>query len=205
MYIYWFGESSIKLEGEKATVVIDMIDKRSGLSIPRPTADIVVVSNPDALEASQGVRGPENTTPFLIDKPGEYEIKDTFVYGVSAGADQLVFRIEMDGIAIAFFGTLDHVMSNGELSKLEGADIAIIPVGGNGVLNGQQATAMVSQLEPRVVIPICYEVSGLKTKRDDKDSFCKEIGACPKDVLPKYKIVKKDLPQDTLQVVVLQP
>jgi L-ascorbate metabolism protein UlaG (beta-lactamase superfamily) len=205
MNIFWFGESSVKIEGEKATVVADMIEKSSGLSVPRPTADVVLISTPDVSEASWAIRGPENTAPLVIDKPGEYEIKDTFVYGVSAGADNMIFRIEIDGIAIAFFGKLDHAMSNGELEKLEGCDIVIIPIGGNGALNAQQATAMISQLEPRVVIPVCYQLPGLKTKRDTKDAFCKEIGICPKEELTKYKIAKKDLPQQDLQVVVLQP
>lgn len=205
MNIYWFGEGYCKIEGEKATVVTNVFDKSVGLSLPRPSADIVLASTPEHAELGTSVKATQGQA-FMIDRPGEYEVKDVFVYAINAPTiDSLIFRIEIDGIAIGFFGSVDHVPTSAELERIEGIDIAIMPVGGNGTLTGQQATGLISTIEPRVVIPTHFALDGLKPKRDALKTFCNEIGACPAESINKYKIVKKDLPQDTLQVVVLQP
>ena len=78
----------------------------------------------------------------------------------------------------------------------------LVPVGGNDVLDAKQARALVSSLEPRVVIPMHFFHKDLKQKYDKPDTFLSEMNAKaePQD---KAKIAKKDLPQDTMEVVYL--
>jgi len=215
MVITWFGQSCFKVEGEKNVLVIDPFDNQTGLKLPRLTADVVTVSHDhhdhNNIDGVKGITGPE---PYVINAPGEYEVKNIFVLGIPSfhddkkGAERgknIIFRYEIDGIKFAHLGDLGHLLENGQVEKLEGLDILMITVGGGYTIDGKQANELISQLEPRVVIPMHYSLPGSKSKLTNLDPFCKEIGICPHEPLKKYKIMKKDLPQDDLQVVVLEP
>jgi len=158
------------------------------------------------------VKGIEEKNPFIINSPGEYEVKNVFVYGISCWHDasegkdrgiNTIFRIEAEGISIAHLGDLGHSLSNGQLEQLKSVDILMIPVGGTYTINAKQASEVISQVEPRIVIPMHYKIKGLKINLDPIDKFCKEIGVCPTETLPKLKILKKDLPQDEMKIFVL--
>ncbi|MFA6215279.1 MAG: MBL fold metallo-hydrolase [Patescibacteria group bacterium] len=218
MNIYWFGQNCFKIEGEKSILVTDPFDNSLGLKVPRLAADVITLSQPDnETNNEKSIKGVGENPPFLIASAGEYEVKNIFIYGIAAdsketekkkGATQnLIYRFEIDGVSLAHLGNLDHILENGQMETLEGVDILIIPVGGNSTINAKQATEVISQLEPRIVIPMAYDLPGLKLKGklDGISSFCKEIGVCPKENLNKFKISKKDLPQQDLQVVILQP
>lgn len=215
MVITWLGQSCFKIEGEKSVLVIDPFDTEIGLKLPRLTADVVTVSHDHKdHNNTDAIKGVSSDRPYIINAPGEYEVKNIFVYGIPSfhddkkGAERgknIIFRYEIDGIKFAHLGDLGHLLENGQIEKLEGLDILMIPVGGTYTIDGKQANELISQLEPRVVIPMHYHVPGSKSKLAGLDTFCKEIGICPKEALPKYKIAKKDLPQDELQVVVLEP
>lgn len=217
MNIYWYGQSFFKFEGDKSTLVADPFDNSYGLKIPRLTADIVTVSHDHTDHNNVDIiKGVEDEGPFVITGPGEYEVKGIFVQGLASfhdnkeGAERgenTIYRYDIDGIRIAHLGDLGHALTDFELSKLEGIDILIIPVGGDITIDAKQATELISQVEPRIVIPMHYNIPGLKTKAklDDLSAFCKEIGVCPKEKINKYKITKKDLPQENLQVIVMEP
>ena len=201
MIINFFGQACFRLQGDKSTLVTDPLDESCGLKIPRLSADIVTISNN---QKEHNVKGLVDQPPFTIDQPCEYEIKNTFVYGI-AGNQKVIYRIEMDGITLVHLGEINAPLSNGEMEKLEGVDILMIPVGGEKTLNAKQATELISQLEPRIVIPMYYQLPGLKIKLDGLDKFCKEIGASASEKTNKFKITKKDLPQEDIKVVILEP
>ncbi|OGY43339.1 MAG: hypothetical protein A3J62_03125 [Candidatus Buchananbacteria bacterium RIFCSPHIGHO2_02_FULL_38_8] len=211
MIINWFGQTCFKIQGEKSIVVTDPLDKSCGLKTPRLSADIVTISHYENRENAEAVKGVAEGNPFIVDEPGEYEIKNAFIYGIplnqEEGKGNIIYRIEVDNISIAHLGNLNHALANGQIEKLEGIDILLIPTGGNYTIDSKQATEIISQLEPRIVIPMHYNVPGLKLKNkiDGVDKFCKEIGVCPTEKINKFKILKKDLPQEEMKVIVMQP
>ena len=217
MIITWHGQACFKIEGEKATIVTDPLGSDYGLKVPRLTADVVTVSHDHGDHSNiAAVKPVGEGKVFIISHPGEYEIKGVFIYGVTSFHDgsqgserglNNIYRIELDGISIGHLGDLGHTLEQSQLEKLEGVDILMIPVGGTYTIDGKEATKVISQIEPRIVIPMHYNIKGLKTpkKIDDLDTFCKEIAICPKETLNKFKVTKKDLPQEDLRVVVLEP
>jgi L-ascorbate metabolism protein UlaG (beta-lactamase superfamily) len=212
MIINWFGQSCFKIESEKCVLVTNPLDKSSGLKIPRLSADIVTLSQTGDKDNAENIKGTDENNPFIISGPGEFEIKNVFIYGVAVANNNqteknIIYRFESEGISLAHLGGLNQILSNGQLEKFEGIDILMIPVGGNGFLNAKQATELISQIEPRIIIPMCYQLPELsaKNKLETINAFCKEIGICPKETLNKLKISKKDLPQEDLQVIMLQP
>jgi len=219
MNIYWYGQSFFKIESDRTVLAADPFDQSLGLKVPRLAADVVILTDKDnEHNNAKAVKGPEGAEPFLIDSPGEYEVNNIFVQGIlikpeskekeaDKKKDTTIYRIDLEGISLVHLGNLNQILTEEQAEKLEGIDILMIPVGGAYALNAKQAAEMISQLEPRIVIPMQYDIPGLKLKNKlaGLDAFCKEIGVCPKEKTNKFKIAKKDLPQEDLQVAILEP
>lgn len=214
MQITWLGQACFKLQTDKTIIVIDPYDPRVGFKLSRLTADLVLVTH-DHFDHNNisAVKGVEGNKPFIINGPGEYEAKNIFVYGIpsfhdnSEGKDRgtnTIYRVEVEGMSLLHLGDLGHLLNNGQLEQLKSVDILMIPVGGTYTINAKEASQIISQIEPRMVIPMHYKIKGLKVNLDPLDKFCKEIGVCPTETIPKLKIAKKDLPAEEMKVVVLE-
>ncbi|MFA5754090.1 MAG: MBL fold metallo-hydrolase [Patescibacteria group bacterium] len=215
MIITWQGHSCFKIQDkigpDGVTLVTDPFDKEVGLKVPNFEADIVTISHDhhDHNNAS-ALRG----APFIIDCAGEYDRKGVLIEGIDSyhdekqGADlggNIIYRIEIDDISITHLGDLGTVLDNAQLEKLVGTDILLIPVGGKFTLDAKKAVEVISQIEPRIVIPMHYRTDDSKNEQrdlDNVDKFIKEIGLTPTRE-EKLKISKKDLPQEDMELVIL--
>lgn len=174
-------------------------------------ADIALVTanHPDYNGIEQLSRGERE--PFVINGPGDYEIREIFIKGVMSEAlidgkkhVNTIYLFSVDGINIAFLGAL----SNAELSKesheaLNSPDIIFIPIGGlpaqtgKGMLDAKTAAKFASSLEPKLIIPMDYDDASLK-------AFLKELGEEKAEVADKLTIKRKDLDNKEGEVVVLK-
>ena len=213
MLITWIGHSCFKIQDKNGpdgiVVVTDPFDKKVGLKPPAFEANIITVSH-DHFDHNnvKSLRG----NSFVIDSAGEYDVKGVSVQGVEAYHDDkhgkerglnIIYRIELDDISIAHLGDLGHTLENKQLEVLAGTDILLVPVGGKYTLDAKQAVEVVSQIEPRIVIPMHYKVPGLKLDIAGVDEFIKEMGIKPTEE-EKLKIQKKDLPQEDMELVVMK-
>ena len=191
------------------TLVTDPFDKETGLKVPNFEADIVTISHDHHDHNNAGaLRG----TPFVIECAGEYDYKGILVEGIDSFHDDkkgeerggnIIYRIEVDDISVAHLGDLGTVLDNTQLEKLVGTDVLLIPVGGKYTLDAKKAVEVISQIEPRIVIPMHYKTDGLKIEDlDSIDKFIKEIGLTP-SYEEKLKISKKDLPVEDMELVIL--
>src|SRR5439155_18182068 len=76
-----------------------------------------------------------------------------------------VFLFEVGGVRIAHLGDLGHLLTDQQLSAIGSVDVAMIPVGGFFTIDARQATRVLDQLRPRlIVLPMHYrtEVSTIK-------------------------------------------
>ncbi len=212
MIITWQGHSCFKIQDkagpEGVTLVTDPYGKSTGLKIPNFEADIITISHDhEDHNNREALRG----KPFVIDCAGEYDFKDVLIEGIDSfhddknGAERganIMYRIEIDDISIAHLGDLGQVLDNTQLEKLVGTDILLIPVGGKYTLDAKKAVEVISQIEPRIVIPMHYKTKDLKIELDEVDKFVKELGLTP-TYEEKLKISKKDLPQEEMELVIL--
>ncbi|MEI6596632.1 MAG: MBL fold metallo-hydrolase [bacterium] len=212
MYITWLGQSCFKFQdkigSDGVTLITDPFGADAGLKVPHYEADIVTVSHGHHDHNNTGaIRG----NPFIISTAGEYEIKGMFIEGVESAHDDkngaergenIIYRIEIEDISITHLGDLGHVLDTKQLEKLEGTDILLIPVGGKYTINAAKAVEVISQIEPRIVIPMHYKIPGLKADIDGVEKFIKELGIKPRQE-EKLKIFKKDLPQEDMELVIL--
>lgn len=212
MQITWNGLGSFTIlskpvQGDVA-LVTDPYDATTGLKLPRALAASVVVQSHDGADASNvgAVAAEEGGKPFLVHHAGEFEVKGIFVAGIRAplkdGTEHTIYRISAEGVRIAFLGAIDRELKDKEVEKLGNIDILILPVGGNDVLSKEKANDVVSQIEPRLVIPSHFDTKGLKKKLEGVEGFCKEL-SCPTEEVNKLKVTKSSLPQDDIRIAVL--
>jgi L-ascorbate metabolism protein UlaG (beta-lactamase superfamily) len=214
MHIQYLGHSCFKLigkddKGNAVSLVTDPFGPEYGLRLPSVEADIVTVSHQHKDHNNvAGIKG----KPYVIDTPGEYEVRDVFIQGIDSFHDDksgterganIIYRISMEDMVITHLGDLGHTLDAKQIERLEGTDILFIPVGGRYTLNAAKAVEVINQIEPRMVIPMHYSVSGLKVELEGLDKFIKEIGMKPTEE-EKLKITKKDLPVEDMELVVLK-
>lgn len=206
MQIQYFGLSSFKITTKEAVLITDPFHKDSGLIAPRGAADILVLSeNKKSLYSStSGISG----EPFLMDTPGEYDVKGITVTGIPLKQGEKfisVFLIESEDLRIL---NLTHIhdfnMQESEIEDLGEIDILILPVGGNTVLSASGAAKVVNEIEPKIIIPSHYKIPGLILDLDPLDKFIKEMGGKKED-MDKLTLRRKDLPEEGTRVVVLDP
>jgi L-ascorbate metabolism protein UlaG (beta-lactamase superfamily) len=212
MHIVYLGHSCFKIQdkttSDGVTVLTDPYDKSVGLRAPSLEADIVTISHghPDH-NNKDAVRN----KAFIIDTAGEYDVKGVLIEGVDSFHDEkngterghnIIFRITVDDVSIVHLGDLGHILDTKQLEHLSGADILLVPVGGKYTLDAKKAVEVVSQIEPRIVIPMHYKTEGVKMEIDGVEKFIKEIGLKPRHE-DKLKISKKELPVEDMELVVL--
>ena len=213
MHVYWHGLTSLRIETETRIGPVSLItdpfsSEKTGLKFPKTlTPDVVVLSHQEKKRFDLSMF--ENT-PFLIQDPGEYEVKGIFVTGIPIEYPDkmhphgVIYRFTIEGMTIGFLGGLERVPTDQEIELLDAIDILALPVGGGGHLTPQQAMETITRIEPRLVIPLGHALDGMTDDRGHVDQFCQIMGACKRNDASKLKIQKKDLPADELVVTVLE-
>lgn len=214
MEITYLGHASFKLRGRSAVVITDPYSpEMTGLKFPKTEADIVTVSHQHEDHNQHVLVG---GAPIVVSGPGEYEIKGVKIIGVATYHDNsqgtargrnTVYRIEIDGISIIHCGDLGHKLDEKQLEILDDASVLMVPVGGFYTIDATQACEVVSQLDPKIVIPMHYStpdhVKELSSKLATVDQFLKEIGK--EGIIPQPKlVVTKDKLPGEMSVVILE-
>lgn len=199
MQIQWTGLGSFRIQTSHSVIVTDPFADSVGVVMPKLKADITLVSNLND-ELCNNIKRLSGDG-MIIDGPGEYEIQQTFIYGIPAG-DTTLYVIEDDNVSVAFLGALDSGLTNEQLEKLEGVDILLLPV---GTLSKEQRAVVISQVEPRVIIPYLFKQPKVKRDLEPVETFLKELGAKTSAPVEKYTVKDKDLPQDDTATILLTP
>jgi L-ascorbate metabolism protein UlaG (beta-lactamase superfamily) len=216
MELTWYGRTCVRLRGRDAVVVADPYQSVVGPTGRGISGDIVTFSHPDdhRLPRAKGKVGRDGHThlpsslddAFILDGPGEYEVKDVLVTGVrtyrddsrgEAAGKQTSFVVELDGLHTIHLGEIGHLLTEEKLGDIGSVDIACVPLGGN--LSPTKAAALVAQLDPSIVVP-------MPLCEDDADcadvlaKFFHEMGAEP-STQPKLSVSISSLPAETTAVL----
>lgn len=200
MNIQWLGGSGFRIQTEKSSIIIDPPSDASGFRQNQLKADIVLDSGSEHVDTSR-VK-PQEKGVTVIDSPGEYEAQGVFMYGIRAD-NHTLFVLNAEGISIAHVAGIQGELSTEQLELIEGSDVLLLPVGGRGVLSPKDAPDVISQIEPRIVIPMDYAVEGYSVPREPVNVFLKEAGVRALEPQEKVKITKKDLPSEETEYYVL--
>ena len=219
MDISWFGQSFFEVvtdtEVKKGVkIYFDPYGETIGLTPPRNLeADIVLVSHQHSDHNNLGLF---QKAGFRIDTAGEYSVEGVDVKGIltyhdgSQGEERglnITFLVESENLKLVHLGDLGHILSDKQVQAIGNPDVLMVPIGGNHSLSGKEATKVIKQLEPKVVIPMHYKIPGLKTEveLDGIDKFCAEMGICLKESLKKFSVKATSLSGKEMEVVQLEP
>ena len=207
MEIVWLGHSCFRLKGRDVTIITDPHDRTSGYTLGKVTADVVTVSH----------RAPDHSNvkaiggnPRVVDGPGEYEIGGVFITGLATRRDgskgrdserNTAYQIEIDDLTICHLGDLGHILTPEQVELMSNADVLLIPVGGNNTINAGQAAEVVSQIEPRIVVPMHYKTEVSTLDLDPVGKFLREMGVKDPTPQPKLTVTRGNLPEETTVVL----
>lgn len=173
----WFGQACFLLESEAGTrILTDPLPATIGYSPPSDLrVDAITISHehPDHNNlglANGKARLLRGLTP---DKKGwmkvDDKVKDVAVRSVGVYHDDkmgkerglnTVFVFEVGGVRIAHLGDLGHLLTDQQLSAIGIVDVALVPVGGHFTIDARQATRVVDQLRPRLmIVPMHYKTT----------------------------------------------
>jgi L-ascorbate metabolism protein UlaG (beta-lactamase superfamily) len=168
--------------------------------------DVVTISHDSA--SHNNVAAVAGSRHFL-DGPGEYEIGGVFITGIATNeqagqTENVLFLFDYGYVTIAHLGDMAKVPSQTKIEALEQVDVLLVPVGGGNSLNADQAAELISMLEPKIVIPMHYQIPGLDRDLEDVERFLKEMGVTRPGEETNLKISSSSLTEET-QVVLLTP
>jgi L-ascorbate metabolism protein UlaG (beta-lactamase superfamily) len=216
--IQYLGHSCFRLRGRDGIVLTDPFDRSVGLDIGRPTAHIVTVSHNHPDHNNIAAVKPLRDQLFTIEGAGEYEVSGILISGVRTYHDSkkgaelgknTVYVIHMDDVVFCHLGDLGHELTTQQLEEIGAVDVLFIPVGGGETISPATASSVISQIEPRIVVPMHYALPGQQTFMTDLaplEKFTHELGL--KDVVPedKLSVTAANLPAEgeETRVVVMQ-
>ena len=209
MIITYYGLQFFKLQRGDLTIAVNPISRQSGPpaggNAVRFGADIALVSiNHADFNGVENISYGEKT-PFIINGPGEYEIKGISIRGFPVKTKyeekgqriNTIYWLSLDGIDLCFLGALDSsTVSEEILEAINNVDILFVPAG-KGILSPSDAYKASLLFEPGIVIPVHYEQSSLK-------KFLEEAGAEDVKAIPKLVLKKKDMEGKEGEIIVLK-
>jgi L-ascorbate metabolism protein UlaG (beta-lactamase superfamily) len=210
--IVWNGHACFRLRGRETTVVTDPYDRSTGYPALKLSADVVTISHQHPHHSHVDVVQPAGGRVRTVEGPGEYELAGSLIEGVATYRDKqrgkvvgknTAFMIHLDDISICHLGALAHTLSSSQIEALKDADVLLVPVGGGPALDATSAAEVVSQLEPRIVIPMYYGTPGVQLETVDR--FCKELAVTDLTIHPRLQVTRSSLPEETRVVLMATP
>lgn len=212
MEITFLGHSSFRIKGQNATLVTDPYDDSVGFKLPKLKADIVTISHE---HNDHNKYNKVADVKKVVAGPGEYEIMEVSIVGIASFHDDkkgnlrggnTIYVIEVDGVRIVHLGDLGHKLSEKVLEKMGEVDVLMIPVGGEYTVGPVRAAEVVRDIEPKIVIPMHYQMPELNpkvfAKLSSAEPFLERIGL-PVERADKLSVKKENIGEEQ-KVVLLE-
>ena len=217
MELTWYGRTCVRLKGRDAVVVTDPYQSVVGPTGRGISGDIVTFSHADdtPLPKAKGRTARDGTThlptsledAFVLDGPGEYEVRHVLVNGVRTfrddqrGAERgrnIAFVVELDGVHVVHLGDIAHTLTEEKLGEIGSVDVACVPIGGQ--LSPTKAAELVAQLDPKIVVPMPI---GEEDATVDAvlARFLHEMGTTAGEPQARLSITPSGLPEETTTVL----
>ncbi len=171
-------------------------------------ADLVVLSHDH--EDHADIKGLPNQPPSVRAacrvRGLEFDMVDTFhdnEQGAKRGPNRVIC-FEMDEIRVCHLGDLGHILSDEQVQEIGNVDVLLIPVGGTFTIGPDEATDVVEQLKPNIVIPMHYKTDKCAFPIEPIDSFLKDKQHIRRATGSEVIINKPDLP-DQCTILYLPP
>lgn len=198
--IKWLGHACFKIYFDDIQCVIDPFEKGyvPGYRDISTSADIVLASHTHAdhyglnevqqlLRMVHGVNVTKVDT-FHDDKDGALRGKNT------------VHIMEYNGVKIAHFGDIGHILTAEQVQQIGAVDVALVPIGGTYTVRAPQAKTVCQQVNAKIIIPMHYRTGEqgfdvLETTEefeslfDNVKHYDSDEYIVPQDIVPEVAIL----------------
>jgi L-ascorbate metabolism protein UlaG (beta-lactamase superfamily) len=171
--VKWFGQACFTLTlSNGKTIAIDPYSEKLDYDLPEISADIVLTTHEHFDHNNTAAIKGDPTVLRGLTKGGadynkiDYKEEGVNIYNVNSYHDEengskrgknSIFVIRTGGRSIVHLGDLGHVLSNKQVAEIGQVDFLLIPVGGHFTIDASGADKVISQLKPKVVIPMHFK------------------------------------------------
>lgn len=210
MEIRWYGHTAFELKHKSLSVLIDPFGNDVGLGKPQWKNDIVTICNKTYTD---------NVLPYIIGKPriinqpGEYEIKDLFIYGIRSSMketddkkkrENIIFKFEYENIHICHLSHLGEKLTDKQQEDIGIVDILLLALGSEKTLGIKESKELIEELDPRVIIPVDTSCKGdIVSNSPVIQDFLKIMGKTSSTPLEAFTADKYDFSSEKTDVIFL--
>jgi L-ascorbate metabolism protein UlaG (beta-lactamase superfamily) len=205
MDLQFFGANCVSLTHKGTRIVID--DNLSDLGAKS------IIKNDD-VALFTGAHGAADKARISFDGPGEYEVSDISIVGITARAhidepnqrNATMFKLRVGELSVLFTGHIYPELTDAQLEEIGLTDLLVVPVGGNGyTLDPVGALKLIKAIEPKLVVPTHYDDKALNypVPQQELSNALRELAMEPKETVLKLKLKHGEL-SDVTQLVVLE-
>ncbi|HET7673740.1 MAG TPA: MBL fold metallo-hydrolase [Candidatus Saccharimonadales bacterium] len=205
MEIKYFGANAIRVQTKKVGVVVD--DNLSSVgqkSVTKPNDLSVYTRKQEETKLPKSV--------FYVDRPGEYEVMNVSIKGVSAQAhidepgtkNAVMYRLVINDFKIGIIGHVYPDISEEQLEALGMIDVLFIPVGGNGyTLDAIGALKIIKKIGPSIVVPTHYKDPKIKYEvpQDSIEDVRKVFSMEPVEEMEALSLKSREFAEGTRLVI----
>lgn len=174
-----------KIKQPRASVVLGQPEAKTKL----PEADVLLAG------LDQIPSGVDSRKTFLMNHPGEYDIKDISIKGIQDDG-HIIYLLEIDGERLVYLEGLGNAsLPDRQIEQLGDVHILIISIGGGP--DAQSAAKLINRIEPRLVVPMGY-------KEEDLKQFLKIVGIDKQTTDDSLNVQADQLSEEELTVKVLK-
>jgi len=172
MKLTYYGHASFLLESDGTSILIDPFNEKCGYPLPKVAPTAVAISHEhfdhNYLEVAggspkviHGLRAEGKEWADVTERVGPIALTTVKTYHDPAQGKErgrnAIFIFDAEGLRVVHAGDLGHTLSPDQVKAVGRADLLLIPVGGYYTIGPKDADAVISQLQPRVVVPMHYK------------------------------------------------
>ncbi|MHC5538906.1 MBL fold metallo-hydrolase [Singulisphaera rosea] len=193
MRITWYGHAAFLIEAEERRIILDPYrSPDSGGYLPiNEGADLVVVSHEnDRYHSHLG----QITPPFRVLKALEVGQEGEFACGIRFETIRVyetperkpedevtIVHFHAEGLHVVFLGDLGHALGEGEVERLRGADVLMIPAGGPPTLDFPEMPPLLDAIGPKLILPMHYKTPRINLNIQPLERFLDLFEEIPVD------------------------
>lgn len=207
MQIEFYGANCIRIKTKQASLVFDDNLADIGQKSISTDDDVLAVTNTNLMKIPAKHK-------LVLDSPGEYELGDIMLTGISAqgyldekGVEKAtIYKGIVGDLRFVMLGHIQPDLTDEQLEVIGIVDIVFLPVGGNGyTTDAVGATKLIKSLDAKLVIPTHYDAKGInyEVPQGSAEELIKNLGVEVRKVDSKsFKLKRSDIPEK-LELVVI--
>lgn len=184
MKLKYYGHACFTLRfASGTTLAIDSFDESVTYAPCDAICDAALLSH-DHFDHNhtQSLRGDFVT----IRQAGSYKVRNVRVTAVHSFHDKkrgalrgnnLIFRIEGDGLTIVHLGDLGHMPDDKQLQAISGADVMLIPIGGTYTIDTPEAEELIRLAQPKHAVAMHFRTPDYDFNTSTCEAFERDMQA----------------------------